>query len=105
MQFVGPIHVHPNGRFVYLANRSDGTVEFAGRKVHGDGENSVAVFSIDPASGEPTLIQTIDTQTFHCRTFSIHPSGRMLVTAAVVPLDVRQGDNVQTSRVDRLFRW
>jgi 6-phosphogluconolactonase (cycloisomerase 2 family) len=96
VQFVGPIHVHPNGQFVYLANRSDGTIDFAGRKVHGDGDNSVAVFSINPASGEPTLIQTIDTQTFHCRTFSIHPGGRMLVTAAVAPLDVRDGDNVRT---------
>ncbi|GGI25849.1 MULTISPECIES: lactonase family protein [Bradyrhizobium] len=96
VQFVGPIHVHPNGRFVYLANRSDGTIDFAGRKVHGEGENTVAVFSINPASGEPTLIQTIDTLTFHCRTFSIHPAGRMLVTAAVAPLDVRDGGAVRT---------
>jgi len=96
VQFVGPIHIHPNGRFVYLANRSDGTVDFGGRKVHGEGENSVVAFAIDPATGEPGLIQTIDTHTFHCRTFSIHPGGRMLVTAAVAPLDVREGDAVKT---------
>jgi 6-phosphogluconolactonase (cycloisomerase 2 family) len=94
VQYVGPIHVHPSGKFVYLANRSDSLVDFQGKKVHGDGENSVAVFSIDPNSGEPTLIQTAPTQTFHCRTFSIHPNGRMLVTASVAPLNVREGDAV-----------
>jgi len=95
VQYVGPIHVHPNGKYVYLANRSDSTVDFAGRKVHGAGENTVAMFTINPTSGEPTLAQTIDTKTFHNRTFSIHPDGRMLVTASVAPLAVRDGDQVR----------
>ena len=94
-QYLGPIHVHPSGRYLYLVNRSDGTVNFAGTKVHGDGENSVAVFSIDSAGGEPMLIQTIGTEAFHARTFSIHPSGKMLVTAAVAPLSERAGDQVR----------
>jgi 6-phosphogluconolactonase len=94
-QYLGPIHVHPNGRYLYLVNRSDGTVDFAGKKVHGDGENSVAVFSIDAASGEPTLIQTIGIDAFHARTFSIHPNGKMLVTAAVAPLSERDGDQAR----------
>lgn len=96
VQFVGPIHLHPNGRTVYLANRSDGTIEFAGKKVHGDGENTVAVFSLDATTGEPSLIQRIDTETFHVRTFTIHPSGKMLVTASVAPLDVRDGEQIRT---------
>src|SRR5256886_11375982 len=29
-QGAGPIHVHPNGRFVYLTNRNQGEVEFEG---------------------------------------------------------------------------
>lgn len=95
VQYAGPIHVHPNGKYVYLANRSDGTVDFAGRKVHGAGENTIAMFTIDPKSGEPTLAQTIETNTFHNRTFSIHPNGRMLVAASVAPLAVREGDQVR----------
>jgi 6-phosphogluconolactonase (cycloisomerase 2 family) len=94
-QYLGPIHVHPGGRFVYLVNRSDGTVDLGGRKVHGSGENTVAVFSVDEASGEPTLIQTIGIDAYHARTFAIHPNGTMLVTAAVTPLAERDGDQVR----------
>jgi len=94
-QYLGPIHVHPNGRFVYVVNRSDGTVDFAGRKVHGTGENTVAAFSIDESSGEPALIQSIGIDAYHARTFTIHPNGKMLVTAAVAPLSERDGDQVR----------
>jgi 6-phosphogluconolactonase len=94
-QYLGPIHIHPNGKYLYLANRSDGTVDFEGKKVHGGGENSVAVFSIDAASGEPTLIQTIGINAFHARTFAIHPNGKMLVTAAIKPLSERAGNQVR----------
>lgn len=96
VQYVGPIHVAPDGHFVYLCNRSDSLVDFNGHKVHGAGENTVAVFRINEHSGEPTLIQTIDTRSIHCRTFSIHPGGRMLVTAAVETLDMRDGNSVKT---------
>jgi 6-phosphogluconolactonase (cycloisomerase 2 family) len=94
-QYLGPIHVHPNGKYVYLVNRSDGTVDFEGKKVHGAGENTVAVLSIDESSGEPTLIQSVGIDAFHARTFSIHPNGKMLVTAAVAPLSERDGDQVR----------
>jgi 6-phosphogluconolactonase (cycloisomerase 2 family) len=94
-QYLGPIHVHPSGRYLYLVNRSDGTVDVGGRKVHGPGENTVAVFAVDETSGQPTLIQTIGIDAFHARTFSIHPNGRMLVTAAVAPLSERNGDQVR----------
>ena len=49
-QMAGAIHVHPNGRFVYMTNRNSGTEEIGGRKVFKGGENNVAVFSIDPAT-------------------------------------------------------
>jgi 6-phosphogluconolactonase len=94
-QYLGPIHIHPNGEYLYLTNRSDGTVDFEGEKVHSGGENTVAVFSIDATSGEPTLIQTVGINAFHARTFSIHPSGKMLVTAAVAPLSERDGSQVR----------
>jgi 6-phosphogluconolactonase len=66
--------VHPNGRFVYLTNRAAATVELEGKKVFAGGENSVAVFSIDPATGEPTLIQNIDGRGIQLRTFAMQPA-------------------------------
>ena len=95
-QMVGPIHIHPNGRFVYLGNRASGLLEANGEKVAAGGENSIAVFSIDPASGEPKMSQTIDTHGFHPRTFSIDPSGRMLVVANLLAMPVRDGATVRT---------
>ena len=92
----GAIHIHPSGRFVYVTNRNSGTVEFEGKKVSNGGENNIAVFSIDQASGEPTLIQHADAHTIHLRTFGIDPSGRMLVAASILPMLVRDGDKVST---------
>lgn len=94
-QYLGPVHVHPSGRHLYLVNRSDGTVPSRGRAVHGEGENTVAVFALDPDTGEPTLAQTVGIDAFHARTFAIHPSGTMLVTAAAAPLAERVGDDVR----------
>lgn len=90
-QMVGPIHIHPNGRFVYLGNRASGLVELQGKKVAAGGENGIAVFSIDPGTGEPRMLQTIDTHGFHPRTFSIDPSGRMLVVANLLAMPLSDG--------------
>src|SRR5262249_7911387 len=43
-QAAGTVHVHPNGRFVYQANR-------AGRP---GGENAIAVYAINQDTGEPS---------------------------------------------------
>ncbi len=94
-QLVGAIHVHPNGRFVYVSNRADGTVDFNGRKVFNGGESSIAVFEIDAASGRPDRIQNADSRGMHPRTFSIHPSGKLLVAANMTTRDVRDGDLVR----------
>ncbi len=95
-QGAGPIHVHPNGRFVYVTNRNQGEVELEGKKVFNGGENNVAVFAVDPATGEPRLIQTIDGHGIHLRTFGIDPSGRLVVAASIRPLAVRDGDAINT---------
>lgn len=95
-QLGGAIHVHPNGRFVYLSNRADHTVEFEGKKVFGGGENSIAVFAIDQTTGEPTLIQHADPKSFHVRTFTLDPSGKILVAANISPMQVRDGARVIT---------
>jgi 6-phosphogluconolactonase (cycloisomerase 2 family) len=95
-QSAGTIHVHPNGRFVYQANRASSTVDFDGKRVFAGGENSIAVFSINQNTGEPTLIQNIDGHGIQLRTFAIDPSARMMVAASMQPLPVREGGTVKT---------
>jgi 6-phosphogluconolactonase len=80
-QLGGAIHIHPDGRTVYVSNRADGVVEVDGVQVFNGGENTLAVYAIDAATGEPTCIQTEDTRGIHVRTFHIHPSGKLLVAA------------------------
>ena len=95
-QAASTVHVHPNGRFVYGANRSQDVVDFNGKKVYKGGENSMVVYAINQQTGEPSAIQHIETHKFHPRTFHIDPSGRMLVAQHNLPVDVRDGDNVRT---------
>ena len=95
-QLAGTVHVHPNGRFVYVANRSDAMGEFQGKPVAlAGGENNLAVFAIAEGSGEPRLIQHISTHGFHARTFALDPEGRMLVAANLARRPVRDGDGVR----------
>jgi len=72
-QAVGTVHVHPNGRVVYVANRCS----------NADGENSLAVYRIDQSTGEPHLIEHADSQGVHPRTFHIDPSGRLMAVAHI----------------------
>jgi 6-phosphogluconolactonase len=94
-QAVGTVHVHPNGRTVYVANRASDTIESDGQRVFAGGENSLAVYSIDQSTGEPTLIQSIDTRGIHPRTFHIDPSGRLLAVAHIMGLKVREGGDIR----------
>jgi len=93
-QAVGTVHVHPNGRFVYVANRASSAVDVEGRKVFAGGENTLAAYAIDPDSGEPTPIQHIDTNGIHCRTFHIDPSGKLLVAAHIQGITLRDDTEV-----------
>jgi 6-phosphogluconolactonase (cycloisomerase 2 family) len=95
-QAAGTVHVHPNGRFVYGANRAEATTEFLGKQVFKGGENSIVVYSIDQSTGEPRPIQHIETQKIHPRTFHIDPSGRLLVAEHNLPVNVKDGDAVKT---------
>jgi 6-phosphogluconolactonase len=95
-QAAGTVHVHPNGRFVYGANRAEATIEFQGKQVFKGGENSIVVYAINQSTGEPTPIQHIETQKIHPRTFHIDPSGRLLVAQHNLPVNVREGGAVST---------
>jgi 6-phosphogluconolactonase len=94
-QGAGPIHVHPNGRFVYVTNRNQGEVDFEGKKIFNGGENNVAVFSIDQQTGEPTLIQTIDGRGIHLRNFGVDPAARLLVASTIRPMPVRDANQIK----------
>lgn len=95
-QAAGTVHVHPNGGFVYVANRASSTVGEGAARVFAGGENTLAVFAIDPDTGEPSAIQHVDTRGIHCRTFHIDPSGRLLVAAHIMGLPVRDGGTLRT---------
>ena len=118
-QMTGAIHVHPNGRFVYLSNRASGTTVGDGKPVWEGGENTIGVYAIDQKTGEPVRIQNIDSGGMHARTFTLDAGSGLLVAAnqnavtkadgtrvpaslavfrigerreAVVPAEVRRGD-------------
>ena len=94
-QAAGTVHVHPNGRFLYGANRAEATSEFQGKQVFKGGENSIVVYAIDQSTGAHTPIQHIETQKLHPRTFHIDPSGRLLVAQHNLPVNVRDGEAVK----------
>ena len=94
-QAASSIHAHPNGRFIYVANRAGDTVEFKGKRVFAGGENSIAVFSINQETGEPTLIQSVDTHGFQPRTFALDAGGKVLVVGNQSPALLRDGSSVK----------
>ena len=95
-QAAGTVHVHPNGKVVYQANRASGTTGYEGKRVFAGGENAIAVYSINQQTGEPTLIQNADTQGTEPRTFALDPSGRILVAANQDAALVREGKRLTT---------
>ena len=90
------LHAHPNGRFLYLANRAFDTVKDDGKDVFPGGENNIAVFAIDQTTGEPTLIQNEDVRGVYPRTFALDPSARMLAVTDVEPKLTRDRFGIST---------
>jgi 6-phosphogluconolactonase len=74
------VHVHPNGRFLYMSNR---------------GHNSIAVFAIDRATGRLSPLQLMSTGGDWPRNFAIDPSGEFLLVAN------QKSDSIVTLRIDR----
>ncbi len=91
-QGAGTLHVHPNGRYVYVANRARGSRELDGRRVFAGGENNIAVYALDEKTGQPTRLQHADIRGIAPRTFAIDASGRLLVAANLMPMLIA-GDN------------
>jgi 6-phosphogluconolactonase len=96
-QMTGAIHVHPNGRFVYLSNRASGTTMVDGKPVWEGGENTIGVYAIDQKTGEPTRIQNIDSGGMHARTFTLDPVSELLVAANMNAVTKPDGTRVPAS--------
>jgi 6-phosphogluconolactonase len=92
-QGAGAIHVHGNGKLVYMTNRTFPARE-GGRDVSRGGEDNLVVYALDQNSGEPKPIQHIDGRGVQLRTFGIDPSGRLLVAASIMPMLRSDGTTV-----------
>jgi DNA-binding beta-propeller fold protein YncE len=84
-QTTSTVHVHPSGQFVYVGNRG----------APSGGRNEIAVFRINGATGEPSLIQNVDTHGFTPRTFALDPSGRLLVVGNQNSVSVSEGGSTK----------
>jgi len=74
------IEVHPNGRFLYASVR---------------GDNSIAIFRVDPATGKLTSAGRASTEGKTPRAFALDPSGKFLLAAN------QDSDSVVVFRVDQ----
>lgn len=77
--YTAEVVVHPSGRFVYGSNR---------------GHDSLAIFSVDAATGKLTPVGYEPTQGHHPRNFAIDPTGKFLLAANM------NSDTVVVFRVD-----
>ncbi|MGE0359838.1 MAG: lactonase family protein [Vicinamibacterales bacterium] len=85
----GAVHAHPNGRFVYQADRATDETDGQGTSAWGGGTNAIGVFDVNQTTGEPTLIQTADTHGFVPRTFALDASATILVAGNQDRVEVR----------------
>ena len=74
------VEVHPNGRFLYVSNR---------------GHDTIAVFTIDAASGMLTFVEHAPTGGKTPRNFAIDPTGTYLFAAN------QDTDNIVQFRIDQ----
>jgi 6-phosphogluconolactonase (cycloisomerase 2 family) len=94
-QVAGAVHVHPAGHTVYVTNRISATTHPNGPFPFEAGENNIAVFALDPVTGEPEPIQFVDPEGFHVRAFTIDPTGRLLIAATLAPMEHREDGRTQ----------
>ena len=84
-QAASAIHIHPNGNFVYVSNRAYLAKKCSPKQIIPKGEDNIAVFKINRETGTVNLIDSVDTNGSLPRTFSIDPSGRLLIAANSEP--------------------
>ncbi|MEH3024256.1 MAG: beta-propeller fold lactonase family protein [Pseudomonas oryzihabitans] len=101
----GCLACHPNGRHLYVSNRSDIIELRGGRPELRAGENTIAVFALDQITGAPRLIQQLDSGGVEPRCLAIDASGRWLIVGnqlpAWLPAEARyQPANLSFFRID-----
>lgn len=94
-QLSSTIHFHPNGKSLYVVNRHDTAVYGDGSKPSDYAGNNIAVYAFDEESGKPELLQHVLTESIHVRSFSFDASGRLLVTASILPALARRNGKVE----------
>jgi 6-phosphogluconolactonase len=77
--YAAEIEVHPSGKFLYASNR---------------GDDSVAVFSIDSATGSLKLVEVVPTKGKRPRNFTLDPTGSWLLVAN------QESDDIVIFRID-----
>jgi 6-phosphogluconolactonase len=80
---------------LYQATRSAGS-DASGKAIFGGGENSIAVWAINPQTGEPALLQNADTRGAEPRTFALDPSAQVLVAANQTAVSSGSGAGAKT---------
>jgi len=88
------VQMHPSGRFLYASNR---------------GDNSIAVFDIDPRTGTVRLAQTESTRGKTPRHFCLDPSARWLIaenqdsdSVAIFSIDSATGHLTATGQSEQI---
>lgn len=93
-QMAGTLRIHPNRRFVYQANRTEGRNLQAGWPVGKTGEDSLVTWRLDTQTGAPELVQRKYFPGRHIRTVSLEPGGRLLAAASIQPVPESSADGV-----------
>jgi 6-phosphogluconolactonase (cycloisomerase 2 family) len=95
-QMLSVIRLHPNGKTLYVMNRASGTTSFNGETIFNDGEESIAVFSLDSATGAPRLAQSIPVAAIGVRGIGITADGQWLFAAGLQAGKKRVADRLES---------
>ena len=90
-QMACAVHVHPNGEAVYQVNRSDGRRRTEGWSLGGHGEDSLVVYAIGE-DGQVRVQSHVRLPAVHVRTFSLDPTGQLLIASSIEPVPVAGDD-------------
>lgn len=79
------MHFRRNVRSGAFVNRAAGTVGEMGKAVFSPGENNLAIYRVNPDTGEQTPVQHVNANGIHCRNIQFDRAGEILVSSHVKP--------------------
>jgi 6-phosphogluconolactonase (cycloisomerase 2 family) len=96
-QRAGAIHVHPNGKYLYVSNRNTATenktIDGKEVAVYTGGVNDITLFSLNDVAN-PAPVARYDTRGLEPRTFTIAPTGNFLIVGNQVSRNVLKDNTV-----------